>query len=148
MYRLRKIYFIDNYIIASFGTEPCPKGTYSDVWSNPNESICRSCPKGTYQNETGQERCISCPTGFVTLQANSTHISDCIGECSYRELFFVDGIDRTKCSMCKRFRFSCRKQKFHICKECRRCMSWQGYNKSLTNYFFGNKIKMDICWVL
>lgn len=52
----------------------CPVGTY---WS---DGFCIRCAVGTYQNETGQQKCETCPNGYTTLYTSSKKRTDCSGK--------------------------------------------------------------------
>ncbi|XP_071505772.1 uncharacterized protein [Diadema antillarum] len=81
---------------------PCPEGYYQDVWvdiDNP-EPVCVECPLNAYQDQSGQQNCISCPTGYVTLAVASSDISDCVVICEAG--FYVDVSNATnpRCLPC------------------------------------------------
>lgn len=52
----------------------CPTGSFSADGLLP----CTACPKHYYQPAQGQTTCIECGSFQVTLQSNSTSLTDCV----------------------------------------------------------------------
>eukprot|EP00057_Strongylocentrotus_purpuratus_P020002 XP_011674476.1 PREDICTED: uncharacterized protein LOC754362 [Strongylocentrotus purpuratus] len=84
----------------SYCIEPCPLGHYQDVWSDPSNTTCIQCPLDTYQNETGQESCFPCPTGYITLEPGATNASDCVAVCNAGHYVDLSNKTNPQCPPC------------------------------------------------
>ncbi|XP_072179385.1 uncharacterized protein [Diadema setosum] len=81
---------------------PCPEGNYQDVWvdvDNP-EPVCVECPLNAYQDRRGQQNCIPCPAGYVTLTEASSNISDCVVICEAGFYVDVSNTSNPQCLPC------------------------------------------------
>lgn len=66
--------YSDTFSGRTVGGAPCEKGAYCPLGS----TVSQGCPAGTYNDQRGQERCTTCPSGYF-CEANSTGFigSDC-----------------------------------------------------------------------
>eukprot|EP00439_Symbiodinium_sp_Y106_P012060 s2756_g1.t2 len=60
----------------SDGCEPCPKGTYSNRFSDQWPLGCTFCPSTSYQDQVGQTACLPCPANTFSVPP-AVSLEDC-----------------------------------------------------------------------
>lgn len=76
-----KCYLLQTYAI----TVPCISGSFLTV-NNRGRPVCTPCPRGFYKEDEFEIHCSQCPNETSTVEAGSTHLTDCIGKCFRFEL--------------------------------------------------------------